>query len=347
MKNTLLVLLVAFSAQLTAFSQAKKPAAKPTQKELFTFYTLKEGVKTKINPTDKIVIKVKENGMHEINIGIEFSVQEFHKKYPYDLIAVEVFNETKRRSYSNIRYMNFVDEGEAKLMAQMTTKKFTLYPESQGEFKDATSMFWTTETISPDWKGDSLTFRIAGAYSNGTETYYDEQNSSVRSRHTFTAYTTILNSLSLSFEYDPKYIRGSIDSKLHSKIDDDYYETFKFKDVEYLTKKGVLKTYLENTAYESPLTVMVATQEFIKTYFETKYKTLEVDRNSTMFIDKWINFVTETAYLNLANLSVDEKKAIDKLIKKNKSLSLDEIAALVKAANPKPQVIVIDYSKAY
>lgn len=342
MKNTLLLLVVACSMQLTALSQAKKPAPK----ELFTFYTLKDGVKTKINPTDKIVIKVKENGMNDINIGVEFSVQEFHKKYPYDLIAIEVYNDTKNKSYSNLRYMNFVDEGEAKIMSQMTTKKFTLYPETQGEFKDATSMFRTTEKISTNWVGDSLSFSIAGAYSSGIETYYDEQSSSVKSRHTFTKYTSIISTPSLSFDYDPKYIRGSVDSKLHSEIDEDYYKTFTYKGEEYLTKQGLVETYLKNALYESPMTVMVSTQEFIKLYFKEKYKTLN-EQNSSDFIDQWIKLVTESAHLNLVNLNVEEKKAIDKLIKKNRALSLDEIAALIKAANPKPQVIVIDFSKAY
>ncbi|AEA45177.1 hypothetical protein [Fluviicola taffensis] len=344
MKNKLLLFLALTSIHFSGYTQTKKPVAKPTAtKELYTFYTVKNGVKTKVSPSSKIVIPVGADGMNSINIALDIDVQAFHKKHPYDFVSIYVYNYTKQTSYSNNRVMNFIDPGEAKIMAQTVTKGITLYPESGANFKNYEPLFKTTNQISTDWQGDSLAFIITGAYSNGTETYYDDYSNSVKTKQIYSKFTEIDPVPTVLFGYDKAYLKNISNMKLRNKIDGSN-NLFTFNGTEILTINGMAKEWLKGAMYSANEADMMATKTFIVNYFNSRLAEFEKMPEDLGYLDKLNALIQETTFLNLSKLTTDEKKTLDRLIKRSKTATTDEIVGYFKTANPNPPAAVVDYS---
>lgn len=342
----LLILLAATSIGLTAFSQTKKPAAKPAPKDVYTIYTIKNGVKTKVGSSSKITIPVGPDGKHTLNIAVEFDVQALHKKYPYDLVQVFVYNYTEDNSYSNTRGLSFVDPGEAKLLAQTPIKKFTLYPEAGAEFKDYTPLFNTSNSISTDWLGDSMALVIRGAYSSGTETYYDDYSNSVKTRHNFTQFVEISPVPTVLFQYDKTYLNSVLNDELRGKINANY-DNFTLRHGrgnDVLTLTGLAKKWLEGAQYSTNSADMLATKNFIINYFNARLAEFEKMEDHAGYVEKLSELIKEITFLNLSNLNTDQKKTLDKLIKRSRTATNDEIVGFFKAANPSPPAPLVDYA---
>ncbi len=344
MRNKLLLLLAVVSMNFAGHAQTKKPAAKPTSsKEIYTFFTIKNGVKTKVNSGSKIVIPVGPDGVQTLNIALDIDVQAFHKKHPYDYVTIYVYNYTKQTSYSNNRYMNFVDPGEAKIMAQTVTKGITLYPEAGANFKNYEPLFKTSNTISTDWRGDSLAFVISGAYSNGTETYYDDYSNSVKTKQIYSKFTEIDPVPTVLFKYDKAYLDKTANKALRNKINN-YGNTFTYNNAELLSLEGLEKTLLKGAMYSVNEADMMATKTFITNYFNTRYAELAKMPEDLAYLEQLNALIAETAFLNLSKLSTEEKKNLDRLIKRNKAATTEDIVGYFKTANPSPPAAVVDYS---
>lgn len=342
MKKTTLLFFAALFSFVNAFSQAKKAPAKPVAKELYTFYAIKNGVKTKINSDSKFVMEVGPDGMNKSNIALEFDVQAFHKKHPYDFIWISVFNYTKNTSYTYSKEMNFIDAGEAKVMSQTTTKKYTLYPQTGAEYKDHEPLFKTSNTISTDWQGDSMAFLIRGVYSNGTETYYDDYSNSIKTKHNTTKPQEITPSITLLFKYDKAYLNSVHNHELRATIQNGNPKT-NFKKKEFLSAEGVENQLIKNAQYSENYADMMASKTFIKDYFEARYKDVRAIENDVEYIEKMDALVKELTFLDMSKMTTEQKKTLDKLIKKNKAATTEEIVNFFKAANPAPPSPLAEY----
>jgi hypothetical protein len=345
MKSKVLLLLAVAGINFTGFTQTKKPAAKPAaSKEVYTFYTVKNGVKTKVNSGSKIVIPVGPNGTHGMNIALDIDVQAFHKKYPYDYVTIYVYNYTKNTSYSNSRYMNFIDEGEAKLMAQTVTKGITLYPETGANFKSYEPLFKTSNSISTDWKGDSLAFVISGAYSNGEETYYDDYSNSVKTKQIYSKFTEIEPVPTVLFNYDKTYLNNTANNALRNRIFNNG-NSISIKNEVVFTVDGAIRELHKGAMYSANEADMMATKTFITNYMNSRLAEFDKTPEDLVFLEKLNALFQETTFLNLSKLTTEEKKNLDRLIKRNKAATTEDILGYFKTANPNPPASVVDYSK--
>lgn len=340
-KIAFLLLCAVFSSSL--FGQTKKPAAKPattSAKEAISYYKIENGVKTKVDPSIPFIIKMDDQGNPATNMEVVIEIAEWRKKHPYDLFRFLIHNVTKDKNFSLDKYMNFADPESAKLLSTVKTQKFLLFYSKSEEYENHISMLYDLDKISTSMANDTLDFRILGAYAGGTETYFDNSSQSVKTRSKFGEYTKLRPFTKLVIKFDPEYLTKVEAKTIRYQIDDNDDLEFTRENKMYPTILGLRKQWIES--FSKSKDEMTSAKKFITTYLDTKLEELRKNTDNVSYIKEVSAFMKTASCFDFTNVSQEDKKVMDKLIKKS-SMSLDDIFKLFPVMNPDHPVPNCDY----
>lgn len=342
-KITFLLLCAVISSSL--FGQTKKPATKPTTatsaKEAISYYKIENGVKTKVDPSIPFVIKMDDQGNPATNMEVVIEIAEWRKKHPYDLFRFCIYNTSEDKKFSLDKDMNFVDTEPAKRLSTLKTQKFLLFYSKSEEYEDHFPMLYDINKIYTYMDNDTLDFRIFGAYSGGTEAYYDKSSESAKTRHTFGPFTKLKPFTKMVIQFDRDYLMKVESKNLRYKIDDNDDATFRtVDDKTYPTIKGLCDQWIASFSKES--NEMTSAKKFITTYMNTKLEELRKNPDDVSYIRNAAALMKSAACFNFTSISPEDKKVMDKLVKKS-SMPIDDIFKLFQTMNPNPPVPNCDY----
>jgi hypothetical protein len=341
-KITFLLLFTVISSCLWA--QTKKPATKPAsntaEKEVISYYKIENGVKTKVDPSLPFVIKMDNQGNPLTNMEVTIEIEEWRKKYPYDIFLFLIHNITTDKNVSFDKYMNFVDTESAKFLSNLKTRKFLLFYSKSEEYENHLPMLYEQNKIYTSMANDTLDFRILGAYSGGTETYFDNSSNSVKTHHTFGQYTKLKPFTKLVIQFDPEYLMKVESQNLRSQIDDEHHSEFKLNNKTYPTIKGLCDQWIASFSKSS--SEMTSAKQFILTYMNTKLEELRKNTDNASYIHEVSKLMKRAACFDFTSVSLEDKKVMDKLVKKSK-LPIDDIFKLFQTMNSDYPVPNCDY----
>lgn len=333
-KITLLLLCTVASSCL--FGQNKKPASKPVStapaKEAISYFKIENGVKTKVDPNVPFEIKMDDKGKPATNMEVVIEIAEWRKKFPYDVFQFVIHNVKDDKNFSLKKFLDFGQPESAKKWTNMKTVKFLLFTKSEVEYENHIHMLYLHDNIYTSMANDTLDFRILGAYSNGTETYFDKSSESVKTRTQVGSYTNLRPFTKMVIKYDPVYLLKVESKDLRYQIDDNDDATFRtVDDKTYPTIKGLCDQWIASFSKES--NEMPSAKKFIQTYMNTKLDELRKNTDNVSYIKEVSAFMKTASCFDFTNVSQEDKKVMDKLIKKS-SMPLDDIFKLFPVMNP-------------
>jgi hypothetical protein len=303
----------------------------------FLFYKIEKGVKTPLKSGEEIVIATDDNLKATSNVMLEVNVAEFKKKYTYNLFAIGLLAARSGKNEMLMRHpLLFGSEYYTTKFGSDKVLRYYLFPDETTAKDPKALVFYKGD----DWYNkftyeislDTFLFELEGRYKTGSETYYDENSNSVKTRDVFTdpEYLPIVETPFVRFTTTDKVkqdYQRSLDEQRYKRVivDTDYSTYYRQGGKSFITLFGI-EEELEKESDKVILNYNIGGTGGVILYPQIAkaiqeigvYKTNQIKAEPDMYkaltmLDEWeINY---KKLIIIERLTEDQRKQLNKQLK--------------------------------